>query len=121
MANPVAVVEDFATTLAQELNFVIEARSMERYASNLRAYGTNDHVRVPAVHWPLTPPRVLTMERMPGYKIADLARLGTTGWDLATALKRGLLAWMEGALPKGFIPGLVPAGHLTPDTAARKS
>ena len=116
MANPVAVVEDFATTLAQELNFVIEARSMERFASNLRAYGTNDHVRVPTVHWPLTTPRVLTMERIHGYKIDDLARLGTTGWDLATALKRGVRAWMEGALQHGFFHGDVHAGNLMLDT-----
>jgi predicted unusual protein kinase regulating ubiquinone biosynthesis (AarF/ABC1/UbiB family) len=116
MANPVAVVEDFATTLAQELNFVIEARSMERFASNLRAYGTNDHVRVPTVHWPLTTPRVLTMERIHGYKIDDLARLGTTGWDLGTALKRGVRAWMEGALQHGFFHGDVHAGNLMLDT-----
>jgi ubiquinone biosynthesis protein len=116
MANPVAVVEDFATTLAQELNFVVEARSMERFETNLRAYGSNDNVRVPAVHWPLTTPRVLTMERIHGYKIDDLARLGATGWDLAGALKRGVRAWMEAALQHGFFHGDVHAGNLMLDT-----
>lgn len=116
MANPVAVVEDFAITLAQELNFVVEARSMERFETNLRAYGTNDSVRVPAVHWPLTTPRVLTMERIHGYKIDDLARLGSTGWDLAGALKRGVRAWMEAALQHGFFHGDVHAGNLMLDT-----
>jgi len=116
MANPVAVVEDFATTLAQELNFVTEARSMERFATNLRAFGANDGVRVPAVHWPLTTPRVLTMERIHGYKIDDLARLGATGWDLAGALKRGVRAWMEAALQHGFFHGDVHAGNLMLDT-----
>lgn len=116
MANPVAVVEDFATTLAHELNFVVEARSMERFAANLRAYGTNDQVRVPTVHWPLTTPRVLTMERIHGFKIDDLACLGTTGWDLPTALKRGVRAWMEGALQHGFFHGDVHAGNLMLDT-----
>ena len=116
MANPVAVVEDFATTLAQELNFVVEARSMERFETNLRAYGSNDSVRVPAVHWPLTTPRVLTMERIHGYKIDDLARLGATGWDLAGALKRGVRAWMEAALQHGFFHGDVHAGNLMLDT-----
>ena len=116
MANPVAVVEDFAATLAQELNFVVEARSMERFETNLRAYGTNDKVRVPTVHWPLTTPRVLTMERIHGYKIDDLARLGSTGWDLASALKRGVRAWMEAALQHGFFHGDVHAGNLMLDT-----
>src|SRR3546814_15223172 len=31
MANPVAVVEDFATTLSEELNFIIQARHMESF------------------------------------------------------------------------------------------
>src|SRR3546814_16196150 len=56
------------------------------------------------------------MERIHGYKIDDLARLGTTGWDLGTALKRGVRAWMEGALQHGFFHGVVHAGHLMPDT-----
>jgi len=116
MANPVAVVEDFAATLAQELNFVTEARHMELFAANLRAFGANGKVRVPTVHWPLTTPRVLTMERIHGYKIDDLARLGTTGWDLAGALKQGVRAWMEGALQHGFFHGDVHAGNLMLDT-----
>jgi predicted unusual protein kinase regulating ubiquinone biosynthesis (AarF/ABC1/UbiB family) len=116
MANPIAVVEDFATTLSEELNFVVEARSMETFDANLRAFGTNDGVRVPAVHWPLTTPRVLTMERIHGYKIDDLAQLNTTGWDLADALKRGVRAWMEAALEHGFFHGDVHAGNLMLDT-----
>src|SRR5690606_7485932 len=90
MANPVAVVEDFETTLCEELNFVIEARSMERFGANLRRSELNAGVRVPAVHWPLTTPRVLTMERIEGYKIDDLEGLDRTGWDLAAALRRGV-------------------------------
>ena len=116
MANPIAVVEDFAATLSEELNFVVEARSMETFDANLRAYGKNDNVRVPAVHWPLTTPRVLTMERIQGYKIDDLAQLNTTGWDLAGALKTGVRAWMEAALEHGFFHGDVHAGNLMLDT-----
>jgi ubiquinone biosynthesis protein len=116
MANPIAVVEDFATTLSEELNFVVEARSMETFDANLRAFGHNSGVRVPTVHWEFTTPRVLTMERIHGYKIDDLAQLNTTGWDLADALKRGVRAWMESALEHGFFHGDVHAGNLMLDT-----
>jgi predicted unusual protein kinase regulating ubiquinone biosynthesis (AarF/ABC1/UbiB family) len=115
MANPVAVVEDFETTLCEELNFVIEARSMERFGANLRRSELNAGVRVPAVHWPLTTPRVLTMERIEGYKIDDLEGLDRTGWDLAAALRRGVRAWLEGALQHGFFHGDVHAGNLMLD------
>src|SRR3546814_19956034 len=56
------------------------------------------------------------MERIHGYKIDDLARLGPTGWDLRTALKRGVRAWMERALQHGFFHGDVHAGNLMLDT-----
>lgn len=116
MANPVAVVEDFETTLGEELNFVVEARSMERFGANLRRSERNAHVRVPMAHWPLTTPRVLTMERIDGYKIDDLDALGRTGWDLAAALKRGVRAWLEAALQHGFFHGDVHAGNLMLDS-----
>jgi ubiquinone biosynthesis protein len=116
MANPIAVVEDFAATLSEELNFVVEGRSMETFGANLGAFGDNSGVRVPAVHWAFTTPRVLTMERIHGYKIDDLAQLNTTGWDLAEALKRGVRAWLEGALEHGFFHGDVHAGNLMLDT-----
>jgi predicted unusual protein kinase regulating ubiquinone biosynthesis (AarF/ABC1/UbiB family) len=117
MANPVAVVEDFTTTLAQELNFVVEARSMERFAGNLGAAHAN--VRIPAVHWSLTTTRVLTMERIHGYKIDDLAALSDMGWDLGASLKAAVRAWMEAALVHGFFHGDVHAGNLMLDTDGR--
>ena len=116
MANPVAVVEDFATTLSEELNFMVEARSMERFGEIIAASQTPGGVRVPAVHWELTSPRVLTMERIHGYKIDDLVELHATGWDLGAALKRGVRAWLEAALEHGFFHGDVHAGNLMLDT-----
>ncbi|MCU4187412.1 phosphotransferase [Acidiferrimicrobium sp. IK] len=119
MANPIGIVEDFEVTLGEELNFVHEARGMELFEHNLRAYGDNDTVRVPAVHWRYTTPRVLTMERIHGYKIDDLAQLGAKGWDLAGALKRAVRAWLEGALQHGFFHGDAHAGNLMIDTEGR--
>ncbi|HEX4979782.1 MAG TPA: AarF/UbiB family protein [Acidimicrobiales bacterium] len=116
MANPIAVVEDFAATLSEELNFVNEGRAMERFERNLRSFGKNENVRVPSVRWQYTTPRVLTMERIYGYKIDDLARLNEQGWDLEGALKGGVRAWMEAALEHGFFHGDVHAGNLMLDT-----
>ena len=116
MANPVAVVEDFATTLSEELNFIVEARAMERFGDLLATSASGERVRVPSVHWELTSPRVLTMERIHGYKIDDLAALEAKGWDLAGSLKRGVRAWLEAALEHGFFHGDVHAGNLMLDT-----
>ncbi|MGH9022559.1 MAG: ABC1 kinase family protein [Acidimicrobiia bacterium] len=119
MANPVAVIEDYATTLSEELNFVLEARSMEAFEANLRRFGDNQTIRVPAVDWPLTTPRVLTMERIWGYKLDDLPSLTAAGFDLPATLKRGVRAWMEGAFEHGLFHGDVHAGNLLIDTEGR--
>lgn len=116
MANPLAVVEDFATTLSEELNFVVEARSMQRFGDVLTSGSNAEHVRVPAVHWEFTGQRILTMERIHGYKIDDLVELEKKGWDLAGALKRGVRTWLEAALEHGFFHGDVHAGNLMIDT-----
>ena len=116
MANPIAVVEDFEATLARELNFVLEAEAMERFAENLSSFGTNRGVRVPRVHWRYTTPRVLTMERVYGHSIDDTEGLRATGFDLPRLLKRGVRAWMEAALEHGFFHGDVHAGNLMVDT-----
>jgi predicted unusual protein kinase regulating ubiquinone biosynthesis (AarF/ABC1/UbiB family) len=119
MANPVAVVEDFSATLAQELDFVAEARSMERFEANLRTFGANGRVRVPAVHWPLTTRRVLTMERIHGIGINDLTPATSTGLDLDGALRAAVRAWLEAALEHGFFHGDVHAGNLMLDDDGR--
>ena len=119
MANPVAVVEDFAASLARELDFVTEGRSMERFGANLRAFGANDRVRVPAVHWPLTTTRVLTMERIQGVGINDLTPANAAGLDLDGALRAAVRAWLEAALEHGFFHGDVHAGNLMIDDDGR--
>lgn len=116
MANPVAVVEDLEATLAHELNFVLEAEAMERFAENLSSFGANSGVRVPQVQWRYTTPRVLTMERVYGHSIDDTDGLRATGFDLPELLKRGVRAWMEAALEHGFFHGDVHAGNLMVDT-----
>ena len=119
VVNPVAIVDDVVTTLGQELDFGIEGRSMERFEANLRSYGSNDVIRVPAVHWDLCGHGVLTMERIDGIKVDDLPRLLETGYDLFNLLRSGVRAWIEAACQHGFFHGDVHAGNLMVDRQGR--
>src|SRR3546814_5299565 len=89
---------------------------MGRFGKIIAASQTPGGGRVPGVRGELTSPRVLTMERIHGYKIDDLVELQATGWDLGVALKRGVRAWLEAALEHGFFHGDVHAGNLMLDT-----
>ena len=113
--NPVAIVDDVVTTLGRELDFDLEADSMERFEANLRSYGSNDTIRVPAVHRELCGHGVLTMERIDGVKVDDLPGLQRTGFDLFNLLRAGVRAWIEAACEHGFFHGDVHAGNLMVD------
>ncbi len=70
--------EEFARTLRGELDYLAEGRNAERFAENFAA---DPGVRIPKVFWETTTTRVLTLERLDGYKVSDLAALDAAGID----------------------------------------
>jgi len=117
--NPVAIVDDVVTTLGRELDFGLEAQSMERFEANLRSFGDNDAIRVPSVYHQYCGHGVLTMERIDGIKVDDLPGLVETGFDLFNLLRGGVRAWIEAACEHGFFHGDVHAGNLMVDRDGR--
>ncbi|MGH9154827.1 MAG: ABC1 kinase family protein [Acidimicrobiales bacterium] len=117
--NPVAIVDDVVTTLRQELDFGLEAESMERFAANLKAFGDNGLIRVPSVHHGLLGHGVLTMERINGIKVDDLLSLQLTGLPLLDLLKAGVRVWIEAVCEHGFFHGDVHAGNLMVDDGGK--
>ena len=67
---------EFADTLRAEQNYEQEGLNMDRYRQMFAGVG---YIRVPWVHWDTTTRRVLTMERIQGVKITDVARLEAAG------------------------------------------
>ncbi|MDP3713807.1 MAG: AarF/UbiB family protein [Mycobacteriales bacterium] len=112
-ADTPGMVDDAAATLLGELNFMREARSMEHFGRLLSADAASCGVRVPAVEWPLTTARVLTMERIRGTVVDDL-RLADTH-DVVELLRRGVGAWLRELLRSGFFHADVHAGNLMVD------
>jgi ubiquinone biosynthesis protein len=74
----VGLVQEFAQTLRQETDYVREGRNAERFAAN---FLDDETVHFPNVYWEYTTPRVLTLERIGGIKIDDLASLEAAGYD----------------------------------------
>ena len=87
----VDLAQEFGQRLKTELNFTNEAHNTERLSRN-----ASEHtgVRVPAVYWPVTTSRVLTLERVEGLRVADAAGLREAqvrGSDCAATLVRAML------------------------------
>ena len=93
------LVEQFSTTLRQELDYSREARNAERFAANIAG---DPYVRVPAVHHELSTARILTLERLHGLKIDDLDALTAAGIDRAALAQRATSLVLRSIFEHGF-------------------
>jgi predicted unusual protein kinase regulating ubiquinone biosynthesis (AarF/ABC1/UbiB family) len=75
-----ALVEEFATTSREEIDYLHEAQNSERFAADFEG---DDRVAVPAVVWERTTRRVLTLEDVTAIKITDRDALLAAGIDPA--------------------------------------
>lgn len=76
--EPESLVEDFAYTLRNELDFAREGQNAERIAAQ---FSDDPRVHVPKIYWDFSGPAVLTMEDIRGIKVGDLAALDAAGVD----------------------------------------
>ena len=67
--DTVALVDEFARTIRQELDYRLEARNAEQFHRN---FAGHPHVRVPRVFWSYSRTRVLTLEFLDGVHLRDL-------------------------------------------------
>ena len=75
-----ALVEEFAQTSLEEIDYLHEASSSERFAA---AFPDDDRVGVPGVVWERTTRKVLTLEDVTAIKITDVDALIKAGIDPA--------------------------------------
>lgn len=111
LANPVGIVSDFNQTLHEELDFRLEANSMERFNAVFSSAG-DKRIYAARVHRELTTKRVLVMERLHGARVDDLDSIRKLGADPEDALRLGIKAVLRTMMFHGFFHGDVHAGNL---------
>ena len=111
LANPPALVEVFAETILEELDFRLEAENMLDIA---RVFAEADQriIVVPRPHPELVTPRVMVMERLEGYAFDDVDGVRGAGIDATAMLRASLIAFLEGALFYGVFHGDLHGGNL---------
>ena len=113
------VVADFSDNLAEELDFRLEAQSMDAWVAHMHASPLGKNIRVPQVYWDFTGERVLTMERIQGIRIDDAAAIRKAGFDGTELVKALLFSVFEGGLRHGLFHGDLHAGNLCVDDQGR--
>lgn len=103
------IAEEFARTLRAELDYLQEARNAERFATNFAA---DEGIHVPRVFWDTTTSRVLTLERITGIKVSDLAGLDAAGIDRPALAVRAAQATAKMIFEDGFFHADPHPGNL---------
>ena len=111
LANPPALVELFAETIVEELDFRIEASNMLDVAKVLKELKQDGYV-IPRPHPTLITRRVLVMQRLRGFKFDDVVGMKEAGIDTEAVIRTGMIAFMEGAMIHGVFHGDLHGGNL---------
>jgi ubiquinone biosynthesis protein len=111
LANPPALVELFAETIVEELDFRLEAENMLDIAMTFAALDQRDFV-VPRPHPTLVTRRMLVMERLDGFNFGDVAGMRAAGIDTEAVVRAGMIGFLEGAMMHGIFHGDLHGGNL---------
>ncbi|MBE0416399.1 MAG: AarF/ABC1/UbiB kinase family protein [Coriobacteriia bacterium] len=95
----VAISDEFAEAVRQELDYSKEASNAERL---WRAFRDDDTVAFPRVYWELTTTRVLTLERINGVRMNRMDLLDEAGMDRPELAKRGINCFLKQMFEIGF-------------------
>jgi len=111
----VGFVEQFAETLRGELDYVAEGHNAERARADLAALP----VHVPYVVWEATTHGVLTLERIVGVKIDDLAGLDAAGVDRPALARNLAYVYLSMVFSHGFFHADPHPGNLFVEAGGR--
>lgn len=97
--NVVAIGQELARSLREELDYQIEGRNAERLRNNLRR---DPRFRIPAVFWSLTTKRVITLEYLDGIQFSKLNQLRDAGYRLSSIAHVAVEAYLKQIFVDGF-------------------
>jgi ubiquinone biosynthesis protein len=96
------IVDEFARSIRQELDYRLEARNADAFHKD---FAGHPHVAIPRVYWTYTRSRVLTLEELEGIQLADL---DLEHWSLESRRRLAYLvteAWMTMIFRNGYFHG----------------
>lgn len=110
----VAIMDEFATRIFEEMDYTQEGRNAERFA---QLYGKIPDIYIPRIYWKYTGRRVLTMEWITGTKLTQPEAIRAQGVDASYLIEVGVQCSLRQLLEYGFFHADPHPGNLlaTPD------
>jgi predicted unusual protein kinase regulating ubiquinone biosynthesis (AarF/ABC1/UbiB family) len=108
-ADVAALVEEFAATTRDEIDYLAEGNNAETFAMN---FAEAPHVHVPIVVWQLTTRRVLTLEDVAAIKIGDHDAITAAGISRVDVARVLFETYVQQILEHGFFHADPHPGNL---------
>lgn len=110
-------IEDFFKSIQLELNFLLEAKNCENFASNLEKVDEEKLLYLPKIYRDLSSEDVLVMERLRGKPFTQIKNLKEEAPDLEEKLLKCVKLFMHTMLVDGFFHADLHGGNffLLPD------
>jgi predicted unusual protein kinase regulating ubiquinone biosynthesis (AarF/ABC1/UbiB family) len=104
-----AIIDEFGTTLFEEIDYRREADNAERFAA---LFAAHPEVTVPAVERSLSSRRVLTTQWIEGTKLQNRRELEANHLDPAALIRTGVIAGLQQLLEFGYFHADPHPGNL---------
>jgi ubiquinone biosynthesis protein len=93
------IVQEFERNITREIDMMIEAGSIEKFAGNFEEV---DEIYIPKVHWDYTTRSVLVMEHIEGMKMDQVEEIRAAGIDPKEVALIGLRSFSRQLMLYGF-------------------
>ncbi|KAI6688614.1 hypothetical protein NL676_025442 [Syzygium grande] len=108
-SDVVALVDEFAQRVYQELNYAQEGQNARRFR---RLYADKEDILVPDIFWDYTSGKVLTMEWITGFKLNELDALERHGLKVLDLVSTGIQCSLRQLLESGYFHADPHPGNL---------
>ena len=107
--SPKEFVDEFAQTIREELDFSLEAKNAEKFASNFEGSAT---VKIPKVYRDFTSKKILVTEFIAGVKINAVSKFEEKGLDKHIVAGSGMDMALKQIFNDGFFHGDLHPGNI---------
>lgn len=104
-----AIAQEFAQTLRAEMDYLREGHNLETISRN---FVDEPDIHLPKVYWETTTSRMLTLERIRGSKMSDVAAIEAAGLDRPTVARRAARLLLTMILEHGVFHADPHAGNV---------
>lgn len=107
--RPKSVVSEFERVIKNEQDLSLEGGNIERFYNLFKG---DANIQIPRVHWDYTTPDVLTMERISGTPIDEVAAIHSKGLDVKPIAVRGIEIFFKQVFEFGIFHADLHPGNI---------